>query len=159
MNTDPHGAVHTDGLPHHTDVSYEERDFRASTIYWYLFALGVAVVVSLFLCVYIQKYLTSLVASSHTPQTPAMINMQNQMSAEQRRAMSYPPEPRLQGVPGHVSDPQLDLREKVAADVKANETLQWVDKSAGVAQIPVSEAMKMIAEKGLPGAPAAGGKK
>lgn len=158
MNTDPHSTGHGDGLPRHADVSYEERDFRASTIYWYLFALGVSVAISLFLCVYIQRFLTELAERSHTPPTPAMIHMQSQMTEEQRRAMSFPPEPRLQGVPGHENDPQLDLREKVAADGRANETLEWIDKSGGVAQIPVSEAMKIIAEKGLPGT-AAGGKK
>jgi hypothetical protein len=32
----------------------------------------------------------------------------------------------------------------------ANEKLEWLDKNAGLAQIPVKEAMKIIAEKGLP---------
>jgi hypothetical protein len=32
--------------------------------------------------------------------------------------------------------------------------LQWVDKNAGIAQIPVEDAMKIIVEKGLPGASA-----
>lgn len=160
MSTDSHSGVHrSEGLPRHTDVSYEERDFRASTIYWYLFALGVSVVVSLFICVYIQKYLQSVAERSDTPPTQAMVNKQSTMTPEQRAAMSYPPEPRLQGVPGHESDPQRDLRQKNEEDRKANERLEWVDKNAGIAQIPVSEAMKIIAEKGLPGASASGGKK
>jgi hypothetical protein len=158
MSTDSHSAAHgADGLPRNADVAYEERDFRAATIYWYLFALGVCVVVSLFICVYIQKYLQSVAESSDTPQTPAMVNMQRTMTPQQIEAMSYPPEPRLQGVPGHESDPQSDLRRKNAADMKENETLQWIDKNAGIAQIPVSDAMKIIAEKGLPGATPAGG--
>ena len=65
-----------------------------------------------------------------------------------------PPEPRLQGVPGHPNDPQKDLREKLQADMAANEKLEWIDKNAGIAQIPVKEAMKIIAEKGLPTATA-----
>ncbi len=57
------------------------------------------------------------------------------------------------------------MREKVGlrvkADVAANEKLQWIDKNAGIAQIPVEDAMKIIAEKGLPvaAAPAAEKKK
>jgi hypothetical protein len=62
--------------------------------------------------------------------------------------MSLPPEPRLQGVPGHLSDPQQDLRDKIAADTAANESIGWMNKSNGIAKIPVSEAMKLIAEKG-----------
>jgi hypothetical protein len=147
------------GLPQHADVSFEERDVKAVTIYWYLFALGISVVVSLFLCVYIQKYLQNLAEGSHTQPTPAMVNAQRGMTPEQRAAMSYPPEPRLQGVPGHQSDPQRDLRERIAADNKANENLEWVDKGAGIAQIPVKEAMKILAEKGLSAGPGPAGAK
>jgi hypothetical protein len=68
---------------------------------------------------------------------------------------SMPPEPRLQGVPGHSSDAQEDMRQKVRSDSQANEKFGWVDQSAGIAQIPVSDAMKIIAEKGLPGTPPA----
>ena len=73
----------------------------------------------------------------------------------------YPPEPRLQGMPGHMDDPQLDLRNKVAADKAANEKFAWIDQKNGVAQIPVTDAMKIIAEKGLPvvTTPPAAGKK
>jgi hypothetical protein len=40
------------------------------------------------------------------------------------------------------------MRDKVAADTAANESIGWVDKASGIAKIPVSEAMKIIAEKG-----------
>jgi hypothetical protein len=61
----------------------------------------------------------------------------------------------LQGVPGHSSDPQTDLRLKIESDTEANEKYGWIDQNAGIAQIPVQDAMKIIAEKGLPGAPPA----
>lgn len=64
--------------------------------------------------------------------------------------LQYPPEPRLQGMPGHLTDPQLDMREKITADTKENEKLGWVDEKAGVAQIPVKDAMDLIVAKGLP---------
>ena len=63
---------------------------------------------------------------------------------------TMPPEPRLQGVPGHIADAQQDMRDKIAEDTKANETYKWIDEKGGIAQIPVKEAMKIIAEKGLP---------
>ena len=66
-----------------------------------------------------------------------------------------PPEPRLQGMPGHLIDSQRDWREKVKADTEANNQLLWIDKNSGIAQIPVSEAMKLISEKGLPAVPVA----
>ena len=65
----------------------------------------------------------------------------------ERAEKALPPEPRLQGVPGHVSDPQQDLRDKIAADTEANESIGWVDKANGIAKIPVKDAMEIIAEK------------
>jgi hypothetical protein len=141
-----HKAGHTTGdAPRHSDVSFEERDIKVGSIYWYLIALGLATVIALIICVFILRFTSSLAASSDIAPPPS------------REAMGkdYPPEPRLQGVPGHVNDPQKDLREKLQADLDANEKLQWVDKNAGIAQIPVEDAMKIIAEKGLPGASAA----
>jgi len=51
------------------------------------------------------------------------------------------------------------MREKLEADMKANEELGWVDQQAGIARIPVSDAMKLIVEKGLPAVPATPGEK
>src|SRR6202022_1356501 len=61
-----------------------------------------------------------------------------------------PPEPRLQGTSMHGTDPQFDLRQKMQQDTQANEKTGWIDQSAGIVQIPVKDAMKLIAEKGLP---------
>ncbi|HYL83921.1 MAG TPA: hypothetical protein VE263_06790 [Candidatus Angelobacter sp.] len=141
MSTESHN---TGQVPRHTDVSFEERDIQAGVIYKYLFALGLAVVGSLFICVLILRYTTAFSATTDTPPPPS----------RRTHLGELPPEPRLQGMPGHLNDPQKDLREKLKADDDANETLQWIDKSAGVAQIPVKDAMKIIAEKGLPAAAA-----
>jgi hypothetical protein len=79
----------------------------------------------------------------------------------QDAAPTVPPEPMLQGMPGHPNDAQEDLREKIDADTKANEQLGWADRSAGIAQIPVEDAMKIIVSRGLSpeAAPAAEKKK
>jgi len=61
-----------------------------------------------------------------------------------------PPEPRLQEMPGHLTDPQEDYRLKIKADVEANNKLEWVDKQSGIAQIPVKDAMQLIVDKGFP---------
>ena len=84
---------------------------------------------------------------SDTPPPPVRQEMKN--------FQEMPPEPRLQGVPGHGTDPQFDLREKIQRDTQANEKAGWIDQDAGIAQIPVKDAMKIIAEKGLPAAPPA----
>jgi hypothetical protein len=145
MSTESHN---TGQEPRHADVSFEPRDIKTGAIYWYLFALGVAVVASLFICIYILRFTVNFAASSDTPPPPS-----RQVLGKDFRTL--PPEPRLQGVPGHEADPQADLRKKNQEDGEANEKLEWIDKSGGIAQIPVKDAMKLVAEKGLPAAPAA----
>jgi hypothetical protein len=132
--------------PRNTDVSFEERDINARTIYGYLFALGLAVVAALLICIYILRFTLNYAASTDTPPPPS-----RQALGKDFRPL--PPEPRLQGVPGHETDPQADLRKKIQEDSEANEKLEWIDKSSGVAQIPVKDAMRIIAEKGLATAP------
>ena len=138
--------------PRNTDVSFEERDVNARTIYGYLFALGLAVVAALLICIYILRFTLNFAASTDTPPPPSR-------QALGKDFRQLPPEPRLQGVPGHETDPQADLRKKMQEDSEANEKLEWIDKSGGVAQIPVKDAMKIIAEKGLAAAPAPAEKK
>ncbi len=149
MSSEAHGTGHGAGKqPQHADVSFEARDVQASTIYKYLFALAVAVILSYGVCVFVLRLTTSVAVQSDTPPPP----IRQEMSSESEM---MPPEPRLQGVPGHGNDPQADLREKRQQDLAENEKAGWIDQAAGIAQIPVKDAMKIIAEKGLPGAPAA----
>jgi hypothetical protein len=140
------------GEPRHDDVSFESADIHPATIYWYLGALAVAVILSYVVCIFVLRVTTKIAVDYDTPPPAVRQEMGSAYDA-------LPPEPRLQGVPGHTEDPQEDLRNKRAADEKANETTGWIDQNAGIAQIPVSDAMKIIAEKGLPGVPASAEKK
>ncbi len=144
MSTESHN---TGQQPRHADVSFEERDIQAGVIYKYLFALGFAVVASLFICVFILRFTTAFTASTDAPPPPSRETHQREL----------PPEPRLQGFgfPGQKADPQADLRKKNQDDTEANEKLEWIDRSSGIVKIPVKDAMKIVAEKGLSPAPAA----
>ena len=145
MSTESHHSAHHSGTrPEHDTVSFENRDVKARTIYIYLAVLAVAVVLSYGVCVFVLRITTKIAADSDTP-PPAV-------RTEMKDYMTMPPEPRLQGVPGHGTDPQYDLREKVREDSEANEKAGWIDQTNGIAQIPVQDAMKIIAEKGLPAA-------
>ncbi len=157
MSTESHN---TGQVPRHKDVSFEERDIKAVTIYKYLFALGAAVVASLLICVYILRFTTAFTASSETPpppsrEAPASSETPPPPSREAHQR-ELPPEPRLQGFgfPGQRADPQADLRKKNQEDNDANEKLEWIDRPSGIVQIPVKDAMKIVAEKGLSTVPA-----
>jgi hypothetical protein len=146
MSTETHNSGHAAGqLPRNDDVTFEQSDIRTRGILVSLVYLAIAVIVSFAACIYILKYTANSVAESDAPPPPV----------RQGTSPALPPEPRLQGLPGHTSDPQQDLRDKIEEDTRANEKTAWIDEKAGIAQIPVKDAMKLIAEKGLPAPPAA----
>src|SRR3984893_11436573 len=108
MSTDTHntahGATHAgSGEPRHTDVSFEKADVQATTIYWYLGALAIAVILSYVVCIFVLRATTKVAEGFDTP--PPMVRQEMGSAYD-----AMPPEPRLQGVPGHSSDPQSDLR-------------------------------------------------
>jgi hypothetical protein len=145
MSTESHNSAHNPGaLPEHDSVAFENRDVKPRTIYVYLAVLAVSVVLSYVVCVFILRITTKMAADSDTPPPPVRQEMKN--------FLTMPPEPRLQGVPGHGTDPQYDLRVKIEEDTEANQNAGWIDQNSGIAQIPVEDAMKIIAEKGLPAA-------
>ena len=152
MSSEHHNPEHTgDQPPTNADVAFESSDIDTRTILAYLFYLAISVAAAFFISVYVFRFTTSLAVDSQTPPPPV----------RQGVAPTMPPEPRLQGVPGHTNDAQLDLRDKREADEAANEKYGWTDQQAGIAQIPVDEAMKINVSKGLPAvaAPAAEKKK
>jgi len=156
MSTREHHGHDANGAPLHSDVTFEPRDIDIGTIARYLVYLAITIAIALAICIPILNVLTKVVAEQDTP----MPAIRAEMSQQQRDDTQMPPEPRLQGLPGHESDPQQDMRNKIEADTKANETFAWVDKEKGIAQIPVADAMRIIAEKGaVPAAVAAVEKK
>jgi len=145
MSTEHHNKGQSSGQePTHTDVAFESADINTRTILAYMFYLALAVVAAFLISVFVFRTLTSMAVNSETPP----------VAARQGVGPTMPPEPMLQGVPGHTTDPQQDLRNKLSADEAADQKLDWIDKQAGIAQIPVEEAMKIIVTKGLPAVPA-----
>lgn len=66
-----------------------------------------------------------------------------------RRLLVNPPTPRLQ------LDPAADLARFRADEEKRLNTYYWIDKTKGIVHIPITQAMKEVAQKGLPGFPKA----
>ena len=152
MSTKEHLGHAGNGEPVHPEVTFEPRDIDIGTIARYLVYLAITILIALAICVPILNVLTKYVAEQDTP----MPAIRAAMTQQQRDQQQLPPQPRLQGVPGSTNDPQQDLRDKLEHDTKANETFAWVDKDKGIAQIPVADAMKIIAETGaVPATPAA----
>jgi hypothetical protein len=150
MSTELHNTGQAGGEePKHSDVAFEPKDINTRTILAYLFYLALAVAAAFIASIFIFRFSSKMAADSDRVMPPA----------HQGIGHTMPPEPMLQGVPGHTNDPQQDLRNMVQDDREANNKLGWIDKPAGIAQIPVDEAMKIIISKGLPAVPAPAGEK
>src|SRR5262249_41523945 len=67
-----------------------------------------------------------------------------------------PPEPRLQPEPPEWRTPREDLRDFRRQEDETLNTYGWADKNAGAVRIPISEAMKLTVQRGLPARPAGG---
>lgn len=52
------------------------------------------------------------------------------------------------------ADPTADMQKFRAEEDAVLSSYRWVDKSAGIARIPVSRAIDLLAERGLPSVPA-----
>jgi hypothetical protein len=64
------------------------------------------------------------------------------LTAEEQPAQ--PPEPRLQ------TNPRQDLRALRAREDNMLHSYGWIDRNAGVAHIPIEDAMKLTVQRGLP---------
>ena len=117
------------------EVVHEESDVNVGAILRYGVGLVViAAIVHLFLWWLLGVY-----------QTPAT-------SARRRRRIRWPPVSRIgfRRSPEFQENPQQELQDLRAKQKALLEGYGWVNKEAGMARIPIEEAMKMVVERGLP---------
>ena len=62
----------------------------------------------------------------------------------ERRLTITPPEPRLQ------TDPAADLATYMTKQRELLDSYGWVDRAHGIARIPIEEAMRRLAQQGIP---------
>lgn len=125
-----HVHAHDDPTTHHED---SDVNLRA------IFGFGV-VLVGVCVVSYIIVYLLMLLFGSM--ETKAQPARQYPLAAEQQNRL--PAEPRLQ------TSPRQDLRDLRAAEDATLNSYGWVDRNAGVVRIPITEAMKLTIQRGLP---------
>ena len=127
--SDQHGK----GGAGNSEIRFETRDVRATAILKfavYLFFATLAVLILM------QRLYVAFARFEANRQPPPPI----MQTAEGRK----PPLPRLQEVP------PLDLVALRKSEDAALSSYGWADPSAGVVRIPIDEAMRLVAERGLP---------
>ena len=126
-------------------MTFEPRDINVGTVVKQLIYLAITIVIALLICVPILKVLTVVGregrhADGSGAGRPWVRRAATARHIRRSRACRvFPVTKRTR---------KQDLRDKIAADTTANESIGWVDKANGIAKIPVKDAMKIIAERG-----------
>jgi hypothetical protein len=115
------------------EVRFEVEDIRATPVLRFLVGLAITCVVVAFLLVAFYRGMRSYVASVQPP--PPHMSFENDRQASG---------PLLQATP------VTDFARQQAEEAKVLSTYGWVDQARGVARIPIEEAIRLTAERGLP---------
>jgi len=142
-----------------SSASYEPSDVRVSGILVFLTALGIFVVVTALLCYGIGKVLNARMAREDGP------NSRWTKTADVRQLGNMPSSPELQNKIAEITQSfptprvQTDDGSQDVTDLHAREDLllenySWADQAKGKVRIPIERAMELLAQRGLPVAPA-----
>ena len=125
--------------PDNVEVVHEESDVNVGAIIRYgVGLLVVALVVHVFLWWLFGVY-----------------ERQNQRARTQAYPMAAGQQNRLPPSPRFQENPQQELQELRAKQKALLDGYGWVNKEAGIARIPIEDAMKIVVERGLPAREAA----
>ena len=133
-------------------LGFERQDWTAKPVYGFLVSLAV-IGVMVYVTVWgIFKGLDRYFNEHQAPTNPLV--QQNTgvttRNADPERVQQIFPEPRLE------TNERTELNDFRLGEEQKLNSYGWVDQSAGVAHIPITEAMKLVAARGLPTTPAVG---
>ena len=131
-----HGHTQDEYVPP-PGMKYETKDLSTRVIVWFAVSLVVAAAVIHVVIWLLQLYLGGLNEKADPRQFP-MANV---------GAPQPPPAPRLQ------TQPREELKNMRAEEDKVLRAYGWADPQRGKVQIPIEEAMRLLAEQGLPSRP------
>jgi hypothetical protein len=120
----------------HRRVGHEATD--ASAFYVGLFALGLALMISLVMLLLVGTFWQFEASAERTDPVASPV------AGDQT-----PPEPRLQ------TQPSADLAQLRHEEDQRLGSYKWIDQPQGIVQIPIDRAIDLLAERGLPKPPAA----
>jgi hypothetical protein len=160
MPIDPNDPVHESNDS--SELGYEHTDVNIPGVVVFLLSLVVFLGVFFIFCYAMGKVINNQLAKQDGPLTKWTAlqqpnagkaeNMQSNPAEEQQQLSELTqrfPTPRLQNDDGNQDVADLHAREDLLL-----EHYSWVDRSQGKVRIPIERAMELIAQRGLPVAPA-----
>jgi len=134
----------------HGHGDYEREDFSTATVVGSLIGLVVMCVVSFVIVVGMYRYLekTQMEHAAVSPMIPMKADTRHMTPGknpgDDPMEVQAFPKPRLQ------ADDVQEMRDQLYGEESRLQTYGWVDQDSGQARIPVTRAMELIAERGLP---------
>lgn len=128
------GATHTTGHHGPHTSGHEPRDVTFRPVLLGLLGIMVLLVMAILLMRPLMGLFAERAARTGAPINPLAESFGRQV----------PPEPRLQ------ADPLQDLHALRAEEDAVLDSYGWVDREKGIVRIPVSRAMELLVERGLP---------
>ncbi len=117
----------------HDDVHFERTDISIRAV----FLTGVAVLVGTIISILLVHPYFALLARQHATSSPPPLPIE-------AHGNPLPPQPRLQ------ASPPKDYQAYIARENWELTHYHWVNKAQGVVAIPIGEAMKLVAQRGIP---------
>ena len=135
---------------HNAEVGYEPRDLSARGIFAFLIGLAVMTVIFVFMLRGLYTLMDRYEQEHQTPPSPLVTDVPKDTRHVPADARTKFPEPRLE------VDERTQLNDFLTQQEDQLATYGYVDQQSGTVRIPIQQAMKLVAQRGLPVLPASG---
>lgn len=146
MSDHRHGQAHEN---HQNEIGFEREDLGSKPVLGFIISLVIAGILIYYLIWGMFYFLDAYAKKSQPVRTPLIEAKANTRDVEEQHMQKFP-EPRLE------QNERTELDGFRYGEEEKLNSYGWVDEKAGVAHIPIEEAMRVIAERGLPTTPKAG---
>lgn len=134
---------------HNPEDDYEHEDLRPGAVYTFLIALaiGTALIAAAIMGVY--KF-GAFEENSHQPRQNSMVQPEANTARIDPSQLTKFAAPRLE------TNERVEINEFRLKEEQRLNSYGWVDEPSGTVRIPIDQAMKLIAQRGLPTTPKTG---
>jgi hypothetical protein len=134
---------------HHDDLGFEREDLGAKPVIGFIVSLVISGVLIYYVIWGIFHFLDAYDRKHQQSRTP-LIKVETNTRDVQTQMIQRFPEPRLE------DNERTELNGFRYGEEEQLNSYGWVDKNAGVAHIPIEQAMQLIAQRGLSTTPQTG---
>ena len=127
-------SMHSPEPEDNPEIAHEQSDVNVRAIFGFGIALAVVALIAHVFLWWLQGFYAAQSDRARSVVFPMAAGQQDQL----------PPPPRLQ------SDPQQDLGDLLTKQQAQLSGYSWIDKNAGIARIPIEDAMRIVLQRGLP---------